>query len=331
MQTVIRKQRVGLVLGAGGTTGLAFHAGTLLALHHELGWDARTADVIVGSSAGSIVGALLRANMSSEDIAAWRVAVASTADGVMVRRKLDSAEEQAFQLTPSLPFRRPNLRTVGRLLGIGQQDVPWHAAASSFIPHGWIDASSSFGLLDKLFSSWPEGNLWISAVRSSDSRRVVFGREVRSASLGVAVAASCAVPGLFRPVRHGGDRFIDGGIHSPTNADLLVDAAVDVAIVVSPMSSIGGRQRNPVDTAVRARYSSILREERRALEAAGILVHSFEPSLATIAAIGPNPMSSRRSGSVVRESFLHAGAHMSDSSLRQVLTDSADLARFSAQ
>ena len=54
-------KRVGLVLGGGGIAGMAFHAGVLLALHHDLGWDARDADVIVGTSAGSIVGALLRA------------------------------------------------------------------------------------------------------------------------------------------------------------------------------------------------------------------------------------------------------------------------------
>ena len=58
--------RIGLVLGAGGAVGHAFHAGVLAALADETGWDAREAEVVVGTSAGSVVGALLRAGMSAK-------------------------------------------------------------------------------------------------------------------------------------------------------------------------------------------------------------------------------------------------------------------------
>ena len=61
--------RVAVVLGAGGTVGHAFHAGVLAALHHELGWDARHADLVVGTSAGSVVAALLRAGLPAADLA----------------------------------------------------------------------------------------------------------------------------------------------------------------------------------------------------------------------------------------------------------------------
>ena len=66
-----RGQRVGLVLGAGGAAGAAYHAGALLALQVDTGWDPRTADVIVGTSIGSIVASLLRAGLSTDDLAAW--------------------------------------------------------------------------------------------------------------------------------------------------------------------------------------------------------------------------------------------------------------------
>ena len=56
--------RVGLVLGAGGIVGQAYHAGVLAALEVDLGWDARTADVIVGTSAGSVMGTALRMGLS---------------------------------------------------------------------------------------------------------------------------------------------------------------------------------------------------------------------------------------------------------------------------
>jgi predicted acylesterase/phospholipase RssA len=60
--------RIGLVLGAGGVVGHAFHAGALAALEDETGWDPRSADVIVGTSAGSVVAALLRAGFRTHDL-----------------------------------------------------------------------------------------------------------------------------------------------------------------------------------------------------------------------------------------------------------------------
>src|SRR5262245_65430515 len=61
--------RVGLVLGAGGAVGHAFHAGVLAALEHERNWKPDSADVIVGTSAGSVVAALIRAGCSAADLA----------------------------------------------------------------------------------------------------------------------------------------------------------------------------------------------------------------------------------------------------------------------
>src|SRR5262245_23679396 len=60
--------KLGLVLGAGGVVGMAYHAGVLQALAVEGGLDARTADLVVGTSAGSVVGALLRTGTSPQEI-----------------------------------------------------------------------------------------------------------------------------------------------------------------------------------------------------------------------------------------------------------------------
>ncbi len=65
--------RIGLVLGAGGTVGQPYHAGVLAALEHDLGWDPRTAEIIVGTSAGSVTGTLLRLGVPASDLAAWAV------------------------------------------------------------------------------------------------------------------------------------------------------------------------------------------------------------------------------------------------------------------
>jgi NTE family protein len=63
--------------------------------------------------------------------------------------------------------------------------------------------------------------LWITAVRRRDLRRVVFGRHDLLTPLSAAVAASCAIPGHLAPLRIGAHSYVDGGVHSPTNADLV--------------------------------------------------------------------------------------------------------------
>ena len=77
---------VGLVLGAGGVVGQAYHAGVLAVLEHDCGWDPRTADVIVGTSAGSITGTLLRAGVPASELAAWAVRAPLSAEGRVLHR-----------------------------------------------------------------------------------------------------------------------------------------------------------------------------------------------------------------------------------------------------
>jgi predicted acylesterase/phospholipase RssA len=66
----VRVLGVGLVLGGGGLRGAVFHAAALSALEIDLGGDARTADVVVGTSAGAVMGLLLRLGISATDLAA---------------------------------------------------------------------------------------------------------------------------------------------------------------------------------------------------------------------------------------------------------------------
>src|SRR3954462_8370807 len=72
--------RIGLVLGGGGVVGQGYHSGVLAVLQHDFGFDARNADMIVGTSAGSITGTLLRLGVSPEDLAAWPVTAPLSSD-----------------------------------------------------------------------------------------------------------------------------------------------------------------------------------------------------------------------------------------------------------
>ena len=135
----------------------------------------------------------------------------------------------------------------------------------------------------------------ICAARQDDGRRVVFGRGAPSSLVSDAVAASCAIPSYFAPVPIGSRHYVDGGVHSATNADVLVHADLDVVIVVSPMSAAHGTSRT-ADAGVRWAMHRRLEREIRRVRAQGTKVVRFEPRPATLAVMGLNAMAEDRSG-----------------------------------
>lgn len=301
--------RVGLVLGAGGIVGQAYHAGALAALEHDLGWDPRTADVIVGSSAGSVTGSLLRLGVSASDLAAWAVEAPLSVEGAPVMEQIGNEPPDFPAMSPRdllRPWRVPSAALVARVAR-----RPWAfrpgSAAMTLLPEGRIDIAARAEVLHAISGDdWPEG-LWICAARRRDGGRVVFGREGSPyAPLGRAVAASCAIPGYFAPVKIGGVSYFDGGVYSPTNADVLRDERLDLVIVLSPMSSARGLSRSP-DAGLRWLAHRKLEREVGRLRAKGTAVVRFEPGPATIAVMGVNAMAEDRSDRVVQAAFLEAG------------------------
>jgi NTE family protein len=306
--------RVGLVLGAGGIVGQAYHAGVLAALEVDLGWDARTADVIVGTSAGSVMGTALRMGLSPSDLAAWAVGAEPSDEGSALVEALaaEPADIPPFDLTGLLRgWRFP----AGALLWRAVRR-PWAVRpsvfASTLLPAGSFDVAAHAARLDGLLGeAWPEG-LRVCATRRLDGRRIVFGRAgAPAAPLSQAVAASCAIPGYFSPVRIGRREYLDGGVHSSTNADVLRNEEVDLAIVVAPMSAAHGRTTAP-DVAIRWAAHRRLDHEIRRLRSAGIEVVRFEPAAASRRVMGLNAMADDRSATVVREAFFEAGARARD-------------------
>jgi NTE family protein len=302
--------RIGLVLGAGGVVGQAYHAGVLAALEHDLGWDPRTAEIIVGSSAGSVTGTLLRLGVPASDLAAFAVQSPLSVEGEAVFAHVAGRDEEAFPpLGPNLFLRPWRLPSPALLARIARR--PWAmrpgVAAMTMLPSGRLDILERASVLDGVVGdAWPDG-LWICAVRRDDGARVVFGRSGSPpAPLSRAVAASCAIPGYFAPVRVGDVSYLDGGVHSPTNADVLARSGLDVVLVVSPMSSAFGRSRS-VDAPVRWVAHRRLDGEIRRLRRAGATVVRFEPAAHSIAAMGTNAMAEDRADAVVQAAFLEAG------------------------
>jgi NTE family protein len=157
-----------------------------------------------------------------------------------------------------------------------------------------------------LAHDWPADDLWITAVRQDDLSRTVFGRDAWP-SLADAVHASCAIPGYFRPVQIDGRRYVDGGVRSPTNADVLRRRDdLDLVVVVSPMS---GRDlgRFGSEAVVRRHAAGKLRAELERLDRAGIPTVVIEPGPEVVAALGSDFMSHERVEDIVRCAFLDTG------------------------
>src|SRR5436853_1592845 len=204
--------RIGLVLGAGGEVGHAFHAGVLAAIADATGWDARNAEVIVGTSAGSIVGSVLRAGLSPRDVAARAAGDPVSEAGRRLLARADAAREHLRPIPARAPRRGlPTMSAPGALVRAALR--PWNARpgtlAAAALPAGRISTEIISVGLGALFDRWPEAPLWINAVELRTGRRVTFGRDpAREADVASAVAASCAIPAFFAPVEIGGVRYV---------------------------------------------------------------------------------------------------------------------------
>lgn len=227
--------RVGLVLGSGGIAGTAFHAGVLTALA-EAGWDARTAEVIVGTSAGSTSAALLRAGFPPRDYLARVSGTPMSEEGSRVLAGVPplATPPPAARGWPRLASPELLRRTALR---------PWTARpgtlAAAVLPPGGASTEAVADTFTGLFrEGWPARQLWVCATRLDEGRRVVFGRDSdATATVSAAVAASCAIPGYYQPVTIDDVRYVDGGAWSLCSADLVAGLGLDAVVVSAPMSS----------------------------------------------------------------------------------------------
>ena len=315
--------KIAVVLGAGGNAGHAFHAGVLAAIADELDWDARHADLVVGTSAGSIVASMLRAGMPAADLLRRAVGEAPSPAGADVVRRA--------KLPPG-----PRPRAKGRSGPAGTMAsparlrqamrAPWAVRAGSLaaavMPAGQAASDHIAEPLQALFGDrWPAEPLWIVAVQLDTGRRVVFGRAGEpSATVAEATQASCAIPAYFEPPTIGGTRYVDGGVHSTTNADVVASEQPDLVLISAPMSAARGAVRIGPTMPMRQVARLSLAREVGALRRRGIPVIAFQPSAADIAAMGTDSLDPTVMPAVARQVHATTSARLARADVRDRLS-----------
>lgn len=302
---------VALVLGAGGSVGHAFHVGVLSALADEFGWDARSADLIVGTSAGSVVGASLRSGLDALDMRRRTFGQQLSPAGAVLARRGEAAMVAARAGPAERPesgaaLRRMRIASPERVLRAMRE--PWKVTPgslfSALVPPGRASTDYLGAVYDDLLGdAWPDGDLWIAAVNLDVGHRVVFGRAGSpAATLGQAVEASCAIPGYFAPVTINDARYVDGGVHSTTNADLVAEFEPQpaLALVCAPMSAVGKALELPRFSIRQLARRSVAREAK-ILRDRGIEVVTLQPTAADLEHMAGNSMDQALAEAVCRQ------------------------------
>src|SRR5689334_1909992 len=172
--------RIGLVLGAGGIVGMAYHGAVLAALQEATGWDPREAEVVVGTSAGAASGAELRAGVAACDMAARRSGAPCSIDGEQRLRRLGPPPRTApRRVAVDVERARASFRRLAVQAAIWPGSVRPGVLLSVAMSPGTLSAAWLTRVSEWLNggTGWPDGAFWPCAIDLDTGRRVVFGRE----------------------------------------------------------------------------------------------------------------------------------------------------------
>jgi len=206
--------RTALVLGGGGITGIAWELG-LLKGFADAGLDLTGADLVVGTSAGSVVGAQITSGRTLDELYATQLAPADQEIGAELGRLTLLRLVPAYVLPGS---QQRKLARVGRL------------AMKAHEPGGERRVEVIRSRVE--VEHWPDRDLRITSVEAETGRFTVFDKD-SGVDLVRAVAASCAVPLVWPAVEIDGQHYVDGGMRSTANVDLARGA--DRVVVLAPL------------------------------------------------------------------------------------------------
>jgi NTE family protein len=315
------------VLGAGGLVGMAYHAGVLRALQDVAGYAPTSADLIIGTSAGSVVGSYLRTGFGVDEM--WELAMGT--HPTLVEEGRAGLQTRAEVWAPM--FRSP-FDLYRRMLGssyvllrsavrLPTPRLP--SMLEDLFPAGMFSMEEGRRRLrTELPAEWPDRPLWLCTVDITTGRRVVLGRHgPPRAPLPEGVLASCAIPGVYRPVRIGRRTLVDGGVHSSSNLDLAAREGCSLIIGAVPMAF------DPADPPDRC-HQLLRRIPARALAAEtayarrkGAKVLLFRPNRAEIKAHGLDALRPEGLDKVAVSAFDAAAAVLESDRFREAIEELA--------
>jgi NTE family protein len=323
--------KVGLVLGAGGVMGGAWLTGGLHALAVETGWDPAGADCVVGTSAGSMMGALL-----ASGIPPWFMVAHSAGERFEGLVDAAGAEPDDSSRAAGAEFRLQawpppvgpgSWELIARSLARPHRHRP-AAMLAGWFPRGAVSTEPLERTVRRVVpSGWTDHkSLWVVACDYATGRRVAFGRDdAPPADLADAVAASCSIPGFYKPVTIAGRRYVDGGLWSTSNLDILCSEHCDLVICLNPTSSLHPPHAwNPAERlagAFRNVSGRRLGNETKKLRERGSEVVLIQPTAEDHRAMGPNLMSTRNRNPVIATAIETVTAQLREPSVRKLLAD----------
>ncbi len=317
-----RTVRTALVLGAGGTVGIAYHAGVAKALA-DAGLDPAAADLVVGTSAGAIVGSIVRVGHDLDDV--WALA---------------HADENPF--VEDQPFFRPDVvfsqgwrtpvglarRMVGSAYVLQRSVVRWpvmnpprpmqrfYRAGLGSVTEQRAEFANWAG------EDWPDAHLALCTFDIVTGRRVVLGAPSPSRpALPDAMRAASAVPMLYPPVRLGRRLLIDGAVSSSTNVDVAVQAGAELIVVAAPQSYEPDDAPSLHLRASKELFHRRLECELRAARRAGVKVLVIRPDAEESHVHGLNLLRGDGHGEVAELSHRRATAALSSAAGRAFAAD----------
>jgi NTE family protein len=304
--------RRGVVLGAGGVLGAAWTIGALAALEEQYSFDPREGEVLIGTSAGSVLAGALGCGVGVQTLLNHQKGIVVEGDP---RLGYDIDKDSGGALPP-LP--RPG---IGSARGVIRSALrPWKVtpmgALATALPQGRGSLAPLGSLVDAVCpaGAWAgHPHTWIVAMDYDTGKRIAFGRDgAPHASLRSAVMASCAIPGWYAPVVIGGRRYVDGGACSPTSVDLVRGMGLDEVVVLSPMTSLSYDRPDTVAGRVERRVRRLSTRrvlgEIRKVASEGTKVTFLGPTAEDLTVIGSNLMDPRRRTRVLETSLRTSAA-----------------------
>lgn len=250
-----KRSKIALVLAGGGITGAVYEVGALRAINDILrGQTVNDFDIYVGTSAGALISSLIANGLTPEEIIQTLDNRHPEIGGFGVGDIFQADIPEYLRGLLNLPrtLWHLGLASLTHPLNIAVSDMLWELA--DLLPAGLFDSNSleryvrrvlempdrcnRFDFLDK--------QLFIVATELDSGNRAVFGQGGKGiVPISRAVAASSAIPVLYRPVRIFGKDYVDGGLHGTASLDLAIEAGAKLVICINSMVPLNAARAFP--------------------------------------------------------------------------------------